>query len=381
MLRVVNLVKKYDTKGSEPAGGVFDVSFEAKAGEMFTLLGPSGCGKTTTLRSIAGLERPDAGAISLFGQTLFDSAGARSVPMYDRDIGMVFQSYAIWPHMSVFENAAYPLRVMRRKKPSRAEIDKRVTRVLAMVGLVDYRDRSATLLSGGQQQRLALARALVREPKLLLLDEPLSNLDAQLREQMRGELKRIQAEWGVTTIYVTHDQAEAMAISDRIAVMNRGRVAQLGRPEEIYDTPNSEFVAHFIGKTNLFRGRLEQAVKPGQSAVVQSDIGRVVCQFAGANPAGAVVSFVVRPENVGISRSTESQLAKQNTFEGQIASRVYLGDVAEYAINIAGKCKLLARGRPTEALGAGDRVVVSLPVERTIAMETTDRPHEPLTRN
>ena len=370
MLSVVELVKRYQTHGSEPAGGVFGVPFEVRAGEMFTLLGPSGCGKTTTLRCIAGLEQPDSGIIALDGQVLCDVAKGIYVPMYDRDIGMVFQSYAIWPHMSVFENAAYPLRVMRRNKPARAEIARRVERVLATVGLAEYQRRSATLLSGGQQQRLALARALVREPKLLLLDEPLSNLDAQLREQMRSELKRIQADSGVTTIYVTHDQAEAMAISDRVAVLDKGRIAQVGTPDEIYDRPRSEFVANFIGRTNLFHGKLQSSVAAGDQGVVLSELGPIRCRFPERASEGKEISFVVRPENVLLLRLDGAGDGREleNMLEGRIAGRVYLGDIAEYTIDLAGDHRLLARAHPGVGLASGDRVRVTLPADRTVAI-------------
>jgi iron(III) transport system ATP-binding protein len=369
MLSVVNLEKRYQTHSSEPAGGVFGVSFEARTGEMFTLLGPSGCGKTTTLRSIAGLEQPDLGLISLEGQPLYDASKRVNVPMYDRDIGMVFQSYAIWPHMTVFENAAYPLRVMRRNRLKRAELKKRVEGVLESVGLAQYQARSATLLSGGQQQRLALARALVRRPKLLLLDEPLSNLDAQLREQMRGELKRIQAEFGVTTIYVTHDQAEAMAISDRIVVLNKGRCAQIGTPDEIYDRPRSEFVANFIGRTNLFRGKLQNSVAPGQQGLVISPIGEICCRFPNRVDADKEVVFVVRPENVALARlEASADAGERNSLEGQIIGRVYLGEVVEYTIDLGGERRLLARAHPTLGLTLGDRVRVQLPADHTVAI-------------
>lgn len=370
MLRILDLARRYQTQGSEPAGGVFGVSFDVQPGEMFTLLGPSGCGKTTTLRCIAGLEQPDTGLISLFGETLCDTTTGRLVPMYNRDIGMVFQSYAIWPHMSVFENAAYPLRVMRRNKPSRAEIARRVGSVLDMVGLAQYQNRSATLLSGGQQQRLALARALVREPKLLLLDEPLSNLDAQLREQMRGELKRIQSDRGVTTVYVTHDQAEAMAISDRIAVLERGRVAQIGTPKEIYDLPCSEFVANFIGRTNLFRGKLQASVGPGEAGLVVSDLGPIRCLFAARANADADVAFVVRPENIALEHfgDVKEESSRENVFEGRIAGRVYLGEVAEYTVDLDGRFRLLARTHPGLVFASGDRVSVSFPADRTVAI-------------
>ena len=371
MLEVGNLVKIYETQREEPAGGVFDIAFQVKQGEFFTLLGPSGCGKTTTLRCVAGLEQPDRGSIVLADEVLFDGATGVHVPMYDRDIGMVFQSYAIWPHMSVFENAAYPLRVSRRIHYGRAEVTQRVERVLEMMGIARYKDRSATQLSGGQQQRLALARALVREPKLLLLDEPLSNLDAQLREQMRTELKRIQGEWGVTTIYVTHDQGEAMSLSDRVAVLNQGRIVQIGPPDEIYDLPRSEFVANFIGRTNLFRGRLQDGVPAGGSAIVTSEIGPMRCRFAGMSEAGRDITFVVRPENVIMSRGKTDDTAApagENCVKGLVSSRVYLGDVAEYAIDIDGMRKVIARAHPAIGIGPGERVTVQFPAERTIAI-------------
>jgi iron(III) transport system ATP-binding protein len=368
MLRVENLVKRFATDASQPAGGVFGVSFEVKPGEMFTLLGPSGCGKTTTLRCVAGLEQPDRGLISLGHGPIYDGASGRTVPMYDRDIGMVFQSYAIWPHMSVFENAAYPLRVSRRQRYARADLVRRVDRVLETVGLEKYKNRSATQLSGGQQQRLAFARALVREPKLLLLDEPLSNLDAQLREQMRGELKRIQLEWGVTTVYVTHDQAEAMAISDRIAVLNQGMIMQVGTPDDIYEMPRSEFVANFVGRTNLFRGKLDASVEAGGAAIVRSELGPIRCRFAARSNAGQDVSFVVRPENVLLARAEGAYEPGENVVDGRIDARVYQGEVAEYTIDLNGRFRLLARAHPGLGFGIGDRVRVCLPAERTIAI-------------
>jgi iron(III) transport system ATP-binding protein len=243
MLTVDNLVKSYgdarrrgrgSVEGGAAAGAaprVFAVggaSFEVHDGELFTLLGPSGCGKTTTLRSIAGLESPDEGRISLGERVLFDAAGRVDVPANRRELGMVFQSYAIWPHMTVAKNVSFPLDVLpKRRRPSRGEIAERVERVLETTELAAYADRAATKLSGGQQQRLALARALVIRPELMLLDEPLSNLDAKLRESMRFELKRLQRDLGLTAIYVTHDQAEALVMSSRIAVMNAGRIEQV----------------------------------------------------------------------------------------------------------------------------------------------------------
>ena len=365
MLSIENLVKKYETRSGEPAGGAFDISFDVKQGELFTLLGPSGCGKTTTLRCIAGLETPNSGVIRLDGAAIFEGASRVSVPMYDRDIGMVFQSYAIWPHMTVFENAAYPLRVQRVNKPPREELEKRVLRVLEMVGLARYRSRSATQLSGGQQQRLALARALVREPKLLLLDEPLSNLDAQLREQMRAELKRIQSEWGVTTVYVTHDQAEAMAISDRIAVLNQGLLMQIGGSEEIYERPTSEFVASFIGRSNILTGRLQQDVADNQFGLVESSIGPVRCWFRTRANAGAAVKFVIRPENVECSKTPFGETL--NVFRARTTSRVYLGEIAEHTFDLNGQA-LLARSHPSVGLQSGEDVYVRFAPDRTIAI-------------
>ena len=371
MLSVQNLVKVFATTGSEPAGGVFDVSFQIEPGEFFTLLGPSGCGKTTTLRCIAGLEQPDSAHIVLGGEELFSSATGVSVPMHRRDIGMVFQSYAIWPHMSVFENAAYPLRV-GNAKIRRDDVTRRVNRILEIAGLIQFKNRSATQLSGGQQQRLALARALVREPKLLLLDEPLSNLDARLREQMRDELKRIQRSSGVTSVYVTHDQAEAMSLSDRMAVLDQGRIMQIGRPEEVYELPRSEFVANFIGRTNLFRGRVEQSVAAGGISTISSEIGPMRAHFSAPMSSGEEATFVVRPEHVQIARDgadgARNAAVSENTVGGRITGRTYLGEIAEYTVDLAGTRCLIARARPDIGIGLGDQVTVHLPAERVIAI-------------
>ncbi|NLS06164.1 ABC transporter ATP-binding protein [Rhizobium sp. P32RR-XVIII] len=369
MLRVANLVKQYINETGERKGGVSNVSFDVKEGELFTLLGPSGCGKTTTLRSIAGLEHPESGQIQLDGRDLFDSRSDIQLPMYERDIGMVFQSYAIWPHMNVFENAAYPLRTRRNGHVSREDIETRVMRSLEMVGLAEYRNRSATKLSGGQQQRLALARALVREPKLLLLDEPLSNLDALLREQMRAEIKRLQSEWGVTTIYVTHDQSEAMALSDRVAVLNNGMIAQMGTPFDIYDRPRSEFVANFIGRTNLLRGRLASRVRAGDIAPVDTSIGSIRCMFSSGMPAGNQISFVIRPENIQLHTAEGAPAdAMPNCIDGLVRNKVFLGEVAEYSIDINGGLNIIARTHPSISLNRGDRVRASFPENKVIAI-------------
>ena len=237
---------------------VDDVSFTIEQGEFFTLLGPSGCGKTTTLRCVAGLERPQSGKIHLRGRAVFDASNRVFVVPNQRNIGMVFQSYAIWPHLTVFNNVAFPLKAAGQYNLK--SMRDKVARSLDLVGLAGFEERPATQLSGGQQQRVALARALVKEPDLLLLDEPLSNLDTKLRERMRAELKRLQRELGITTLYVTHDQMEGILLSDRIAVMNGGRILQLGKPDEVYERPDSQFVADFMGSTNLLRGTLRKEV-------------------------------------------------------------------------------------------------------------------------
>src|ERR687893_814214 len=287
MLTIDHLVKSFAgdkaKKGQGPTTvfAVNDVSFEVKEGELFTLLGPSGCGKTTTLRSIAGLEKPDSGTIAVGDRVLFSSGNGRTVnmPANQRGLGMVFQSYAIWPHMTVFDNVAFPLQVRKRsERPSKKEIRERVERVLETMELSPQIDRQATKLPGGQQQPLALARALVIEPPLLLLDEPLSNLDAKLLESLRYELKRLQRELGITSIYVTHDQIEALALSTTIAVMKEGNVLQTGRPREVYESPNCKFVAEFIGTSNFLRGKV--VGRDGDCVDVDTEAGRVRLESA-----------------------------------------------------------------------------------------------------
>ncbi|MSP94687.1 MAG: ABC transporter ATP-binding protein [Alphaproteobacteria bacterium] len=369
MLKVENLKKQYVSFEGGPGGGVLGVSFEIVQGELFTLLGPSGCGKTTTLRAVAGLEVPDTGRISLGGTVLFDGEAATNVPMYDRDIGMVFQSYAIWPHMSVFENAAYPLRVSRTRKLSAREIETKTMATLDMVGLSEFAKRPSTQLSGGQQQRLALARAFTREPSLLLLDEPLSNLDAQLREQMRIELKRLQRETGVTAIYVTHDQAEALAISDRIAVMNQGRIVQIGAPKEIYGRPSSEFVANFIGRTNLLKGTVVGDVAAEAVATVKTALGMLDGFFSAARRAGQAAALVVRPEHIAIiSRGTAGDVeGPANRLSGRVTRETYLGEIVEYLVAVSGG-EILVRTSSTSDISNGDSVSLIFPAERTIAL-------------
>jgi iron(III) transport system ATP-binding protein len=332
MLSVSGLTKIYANRFDAQAGGVREVSFELPTGTFFTLLGPSGCGKTTTLRCIAGLERPDNGRIAVADRVLFDHSGGIAVPMNHRGIGMVFQSYAIWPHMTVFENIAFPLRVAKDRRYGREEIRKSVAVALATVGLDGYGERPATRLSGGQQQRVALARAIVHRPQLLLLDEPLSNLDAALREEMRVELRRLQRQIGVTTIYVTHDQNEALAMSDRIAVMEHGRVVQMDEPRVIYSRPASGFVASFIGSSNLFAGVCATGARAGDVADVQlEDNGVIKCLFPAAH-AGGAVDVSVRPEAITLAAGGVPLANGANALQGVVTAMSFQGGSVRYDV-------------------------------------------------
>ncbi|HEY3246859.1 MAG TPA: ABC transporter ATP-binding protein [bacterium] len=357
MLKVADLVKFYQTERA-PLAACDHVNFHVDEGRFFTLLGPSGSGKTTTLRCIAGLERPDQGVIELDGATVCAAPGGPFVSPNRRDIGMVFQSYAIWPHMTVFENVAFPLRVGRRRW-SRMEIIKRVSQALATVRLEGLGDRPATNLSGGQQQRLALARALVREPKLLLLDEPLSNLDAKLREQMRLELRQLQRELRITTVYVTHDQVEALAMSNVVAVMHNGVVMQVGPPRDIYERPANRFVADFIGSTNLIPGKVAGPVDGGLYRVDTAH-GPVTCVLSQGVPHGGDVLVSVRPEDVTIGDGGDG-------WPATVEQAVFLGETIDCRL-VSGDLMLRARVHPSIRLRRGDRVRLSFRWDRCVAI-------------
>ncbi len=314
------------TKVFPPRGGVSEitavhkVNLDIEKGELVTLLGPSGCGKTTTLRMIAGFEFPTEGEIILDGQAI------NSLPPHKRDMSMVFQSYAIFPHLNVFENIAYGLNVQRLSK---AVIKERVDKVLGLVHLEGYGDRAPTQLSGGQQQRVALARALIMEPKVLLMDEPLSNLDAKLREEMRTEIRRIQKEMNITSVYVTHDQIEAMTLSDRIVVMNLGVIEQIGTPMEMYRYPNSRFVANFIGRANFVTGVVEEQNKDALTVKTLEEViplKNVTRTFKKQE----AVTLIVRPEMIRVKKTGE-------LFKGIIRRAVYLGNVIEYDVEVGGQ--------------------------------------------
>jgi iron(III) transport system ATP-binding protein len=342
-----------------------DVSFAVPRGKLFTLLGPSGCGKTTTLRAIAGLEKPTAGEIEIAGQLVYSSDNGVFIAPSRRNIGMVFQSYAIWPHMSVFENVAFPLQVRRLGKKL---VHERVMRMLATVALEELAHRNATTLSGGQQQRLALARALVMEPQLLLLDEPLSNLDAKLRDRMRFELKRLQRELGLTTIYVTHDQGEALALSHEIAVMNEGRVVQIGTPRQVYQQPRDKFVADFVGTTNFIRGSVHSL--DGESCLVSSRLGDLKAHASEGVSKGCAVVVSVRPEDIELSEA-EPAAAGDTVCKGTVAGRDFLGDYLDCHVNV-GDLVLLAKAHPSLRTPAGAAIYVKLKAEKCVAIPAAD---------
>ena len=313
-------------------------SLDVHRGEVFTLLGPSGCGKTTTLRLVAGLERPDGGDITLRGRVVASVSRRIFVQPNHRNLGMVFQSYAIWPHMTVFDNVAYPLSL---RGLARAAIRERVARVLDLVGLAGLEMRAATMLSGGQMQRLALCRALVYEPDLLLLDEPFSNLDAKLREQMRLELKLLQRRLGITVLFVTHDQIEALSLSDRIAVMQRGRVEQVGPPRSLYERPESAFVRDFVGSTVILRGRVS-ALEPGRVTVSLDGAlggwtvaGRSVS--AAALAPGGEVHVAIRPEDIEV----DGARADGASLPGVIDALLFVGDRYETRVSLGGEQRIV----------------------------------------
>jgi iron(III) transport system ATP-binding protein len=324
-LKVEHLRKQFAV--GRPA--VDGVSFRVDVGEIVVLLGPSGCGKTTTLRCVAGLEHPTAGTISIGGSVVSAPERGVLVPPRLRNIGMVFQSYAVWPHMTVRQNVAYPL---RHRKIQGAEADRRIAAVLDLVGLSEYAARPVVSLSGGQMQRVALARSLVYEPQLLLLDEPLSNLDAKLRLRLRDDLRRIIKQTGVTALYVTHDQAEAVVLGDRIGVMRDGRLLQMAGAEELYNRPADLFVANFTGASNLFAGRV--LGRDGEFGTVEAADGhRLVAWLPHSVRQGEAVNVAVRPENVRLGGNGAAQ---PNTFAGRVAAQRYHGTQTVYELAVLG---------------------------------------------
>ena len=364
MLRVEGLYTEYPNERGEIVKAAQDVSFTVAEGQLFTLLGPSGCGKTTTLRSIAGLEKPRLGEIAVKDRVVYSSAKGVFIAPNRRGFGMVFQSYAIWPHMDVFANTAFPLEVGDRKY-SRTEIRDKVMRVLKAVQLEHLADREATKLSGGQQQRLALARALVMEPQLLLLDEPLSNLDAKLRHLLRFELKRLQRELGITTVYVTHDQSEALALSHEIAVMNEGRIQQIASPRQIYERPVNAFVADFVGSTNFLDGAVLGPDSSDGRYRVRTEIGDLTVLGTEQLRANDKVLVSVRPEDVDLA---EARPQGANIWEGRIEQKVFLGDVLDLQVKL-GERTLLSRQHPSLRPPTGSTIFVQLDPDKCVALK------------
>ncbi len=356
---VSDLVIKY---GAYTA--VHGVSFDIPKGEHLTLLGPSGCGKTTTLRSIAGLEYPSSGEIRIGGQPVYSSASRINVPTEKRGVSMVFQSYAIWPHMTVFENVAYGLKV--RKLPAEA-IRAAVEKSLDLVQMRRYADRPASQLSGGQQQRIALARAIAFEPSVVLFDEPLSNLDAKLRGEMRVELKNLQQTLGISSIYVTHDQEEAFAISDRVVVMNDGRIEQIGGPRDIYDRPRNSFVADFVGSANLVEGRVDDAEKATGHITFRTNSGLPLKAFSPRPVEGNETQVAIRTAYIGLGPTATSH---DNRIEGHVSRRMFHGDFVQYLIDWpAGQ--LVVRRPPAELIEEGVTVTIAFDAEHCVLLEAT----------
>ena len=339
MLQVKSLFKKYADSDQQIVEAAQNITFEVPKGKLFTLLGPSGCGKTTILRSIAGLEKPDSGEITIENHIVYSSEKNISVPPNLRHFGMVFQSYAIWPHMNVFENTAFPLQVSSVKF-SKIQIKNKVKAALQAVDLSELETREATKLSGGQQQRLALARALITEPRLLLLDEPLSNLDAQLRERMQVELKRLQQQLDITTVYVTHDQNEALALSHQIGIINEGRIVQIGSPRDIYEHPSNRFVADFVGETNLIEGtiksRCKQEISPDKKYCyqVQTAFGSIMALTTNSCQIGKQVLISIRPQDIYLSIQKPDG---ENSWKATVENILFLGEHLDVRLNVKEK--------------------------------------------
>lgn len=336
-VKIVNVTKQF---GEVKAVNCFNEII--KDGEFVSILGPSGCGKTTMLRMIAGFEKASEGEIYIGDSIVSSDKSNVFVPPEKRGIGMVFQSYAVWPHMNVFDNIAYPLKI---KKIPKDEMKKKVNKALEIVHLDQYAERFPSQLSGGQQQRVALGRALVGEPELLLLDEPLSNLDAKLRESMRFEIKEIQKKLNMTVIYVTHDQGEAMAMSDRIIVMNKGIIQQVDIPNNIYEKPYNEFVADFIGKVNFIKGI------SNDGEVQLTEIG---CNINYDSPINGNIVLAVRPENISLNK-------EKGDIKGEIMGKFYLGDTVDYRVNVNGKViRAIIRADIDSSFNEGEDICLTL---------------------
>jgi len=354
MLKIERLAKRF----AAPSGQVLAVrnlDLTIQEGKFFVLLGPSGCGKSTLLRCVAGLEQPEQGDISLGGKLVCSVRANIAVDPEDREIAMVFQSYAVWPHMSVFENVAFPLTEAKNKRYSSHQVAQKVKESLTLVRLSGFEHHSAATLSGGQQQRVALARALIREPKLLLMDEPLSNLDAKLREEMRDEIKDLTKRLHVTTLHVTHDQTEAMALADEMAVMSAGKVLEIGQAENLYCKPGNRAVAEFLGRTNWLRATVDER------KLVKTEMGLVKCRLPETSVLGSSVTLGIRPEWIELRSDRGEGL---NSFAGNIEARMFLGDAVLYRVRVADTHLLVKTGLTDFAVGSPVGVII--PSERWV---------------
>ncbi|SMP67350.1 ABC transporter ATP-binding protein [Anoxynatronum buryatiense] len=349
-LTINNLVKRF---GDFTA--IDNLSLDIADGEFITLLGPSGCGKTTTLRSIAGFIEPDEGDI------LFDQKRVNDIPPNKRSTAMVFQSYALFPHMTVKKNIAFGLKM---KKVNKTEAEKRISEAIELVGLTGLEGRFPKELSGGQQQRVAVARALVMQPDILLFDEPLSNLDAKLREKMRVEIRELQRKLKITAIYVTHDQAEALVISDRVVIMNKGVIQQIGKPTDVYNRPNSAFVADFIGTANFIDGTVKEKLE-ADTWLLETEIGNIKTMTEYQLALGDQVLLSVRPEDLLMEKGSE------NTFQGVITTQTYMGNFVDYHVEVAGK-SLRIQSNGKQLFEEGDSVQVHFRPEDCTIVEMKD---------
>jgi iron(III) transport system ATP-binding protein len=349
-IQIKGLTRDYYSEGKR-IRALDNVDLTIPANQIFTLLGPSGCGKTTLLRCIVGLESPDAGEVIIGDEVVWSKEKGIFVPPEKRGLGMVFQTYAIWPHMNVFDNVAFPL---QNRNATKDEIRRSVAKVLEFVQLEGFEKRPATKLSGGQQQRVALARALVAEPKVILFDEPLSNLDAKLREETRKELRSFLTELKITAVYVTHDRIEALALSDRIAVMRSGAIVEEGDPKKIYFNSDHRFVADFIGRANLIPGTVQSL--EGSHAVIETGIGQIVGLNSQELETGREAMLCVRPEFMKLASTDEA--GGRNVFKGKAETLIFVGEAYEGEIRI-GDALLTTTISPTLDVGEGDEVFIS----------------------
>ncbi len=355
-IQLMDLVKRFGILEA-----VSHVSLEIHDGELFTLLGPSGCGKTTVLRLVGGFHKPDHGEI------YFDGKAVTSVPPYERNIGMVFQNYALWPHMTISDNIAYGLKL---KKFSKAEIADKVSHALKLVNLMGLEKRYPGQLSGGQQQRVALARALVLNPDVLLLDEPLSNLDAKIRIQVRAEIRKLQKELAITTIYVTHDQEEALTLSDRIAVINLGKLQQIGAPRDLYEKPENPFVADFIGINNLIPGNVQEINTTEKWVRVQTKVGSLLCTSDEQHKPGDRCMISIRPETALIGQSEDTQKGF-NCIAGTVSFASYIGNTIRYDVEINSEIIFkvdIQNPWGYQPFSIGEKVYVNFPVKTTLGI-------------